>query len=132
MRKRRNSSGDDQAKAAVRKHFRDLMDEDEEVKAARTFASYDLWHGPMTADQAEAEGYPADWDFETATEILTDWWGSNGGEVWFDSQSGYVETREPQGYDDDGEWIEPIWEDYVHVEGQDAKRAVFGELAEYL
>jgi hypothetical protein len=80
----------DKARAAVRQHYIDLMDD--KTKKLRSCALFDVNYGPMGVEY-------------------------------------YREADEPQGYkDEDGEWVEPMWEDYVKLEDRDIRRAVFGDL----
>lgn len=115
-------------------------------------ATFDLYFGPIGTEQDyEAdEPYPG---FSEACEVVTDWCDENLSEVWYDSDSGFVSDREPEGYQEEctdcagsgeacfhdadsdeecatcagsgEEWFEPTWEYYYHFEVRDVKRALF-------
>jgi hypothetical protein len=71
--------------------------------------------------------------FESAMEELFTWWDEQPHEVWLDTQCEEVCDKAPEGYtDDDGEYVEPMWEDFIQYELREIKRAVFGELGEYV
>ena len=56
------------------------------------------------------------------------------GEVYIDVQCGGWQDREPEGEEDEeGNWLEPDWEDWIYLERRDAVQAVVGrELAAYV
>lgn len=136
------------AKAAVSTYFAEKLTPG--ASQAKTDALNNLYFGPPdTFDLESDEGteeviHRTPMPFGKATKVLTNWWDYVGSDVWYDVQSGEVFDREPKGYeddtgevDDDGEpvtrWAEPRWEDYVHYDSLDAKRAFFGsELAPHI
>lgn len=134
-----------------------------EVRQQARYANYDLYYGPVNGGDDDEEGEPYH-GFETATAMVGEWCNDNLHDVWYDTQSGFVSDREPEGYreqccacggtgndpdfDDDEdaedgdctrcdgsgvEWVEPTWEDYMHFEVADVKRALFDtELVSYI
>lgn len=90
---------------------------------------YDLYHGPVPeGEDFDGRPYPG---FTSGLDELSNWFNRNvPSEIWYDSDSGEVFEREPEGYEDEGEWIEPFWESIYHVD--DTRRAMFGKLAEYM
>lgn len=109
--------------SAVRAHFMGMMDK-RTVKLLEA-AKYDLYYGPATANDVGLKGYT----YPKAIDELNDWWDEHGSEVWYDSQADLVEESEPEAFeDDDGELIEPNWEDYYEVDKSTAKKWVFGRL----
>jgi hypothetical protein len=118
----------DKARAAIRQHYIDLMDE--KTKKLRQCALFDVNYGPMGAEYyCEAEGVE-DWPgYVKAIDQLREWASENIQTTWFDVQAEFVQTDEPKGFEDeDGEWVEPAWEDYVKLDESDIRRAVFGDL----
>lgn len=129
----------DKANAAVEAYFEEYLSV--ETKKAKIDALNDLYFGPQAHfDEETDEGteevvYRKPYTFGKAVKILSDWWDKVGGDVWYDVQSEEVFDKEPKGYEDEdnGEWIEPAWEDYVHYDSSDAKRVFFGsELASHV
>jgi hypothetical protein len=119
-RARRNPRQD--VESAVRAHFVGKMDK--RTKKLLEAAKWDLYYGPATAKDVGLKGYT----YTRAINELNDWWSDNGGDVWYDRQADIVEESEPQAYEEDGELVEPFWEDYVEVDSSTAKRWVFGRL----
>jgi hypothetical protein len=118
----------DKARAAVRQHYIDLMDD--KTKKLRSCALFDVNYGPMGVEYyREASEFPEWPGYMAACDQLLEWARENIQDTWFDVQAELVQTDEPQGYkDEDGEWVEPMWEDYVKLEDRDIRRAVFGDL----
>lgn len=122
----------------VGKHFINQMPMD--IQRLRRLAIFDLYHGSGTKPRA-GKTWPG---FFKATELLGQWADQNLAEVWYDIESGEVLPSVPEGYyggyDVEDEvvvgaprWIEPCWEDYIHFDHNDVKRAVFGkELAAHI
>lgn len=92
-------------------------------------ATFDLHFGPYEqGDDIDGEIFPG---FVNALDEIEDWLDDNvPSEVWWDRDSGEIFEREPEGYEDEGEWIEPFWESIYHID--DTRRAMFGKLAEYM
>lgn len=111
-------SQQDQMKAAVRDYFKARMPE--EVQQAWANASANLMYGPSAGEGS----------FQSNTEIVKQWADQNIFDVYYDDQSGEVMENEPQGFEERGEWIEP--DPYWQIDGYDAKRWIFGELARYV
>ena len=121
----RNGSMSDRAEAAVRKHFMEQMPA--AVKHQLSGALMDLYEGPLSKSRARAEGIRGWKGFSHAVSVLSDWWDGVGEKVWYDQNADYIETSEPEGFEDeDGEWVEPMWEDYFVFDRRDAAREVFG------
>lgn len=104
----------------MRKHVLELMPED--VKVAVGQALNDLYYGPSYDEEAAS--------YTENLRIIRDWIDSDMPRtLWYDEQSGYVEDQEPEGYEDEeGEYVEPFWEDYRKYETDDIKSLVFGAL----
>lgn len=108
------------------------------VKHLRHTLIADLYHGPVYTDGqgcwlAWGESHAIQFNFGRASQILTDWLDDKlPRELWYNEMTGYFETSEPEGYNEDGtsDWIEPFWSDYWHFEWPDIKSAFLGrELA---
>jgi hypothetical protein len=118
--------------ALVKKHFTASFTE--RLWECKNFATWDLWHGPMLPSEKEAEGYPEDLNFVTACAELRAWWDEQIHEVWVDTDCDFIQTSEPQAWEDEeGAMIEPCWECFVHFDAEAIKRAVFNnKLWEYV
>lgn len=104
-----------------------------------TLLYWDLYYGPLT--YCETCGvdhlddctcgdlkYPG---FVMALDILAE--VEIPGDLWIDTFAGCVETREPEGFYDGDEYIEPNYEDYWHLDAKEIKRRIFGkEVADHL
>lgn len=122
----------DKIKALVSAHVR--ADMPDEIKSLVRLALADLHFGPAHAypaiDDAEIEAFPG---FESATLKISAWARDNmPSELWVDLDCEEVLTSAPQGEEVDGEWVEPYTAETCQLERADIKRAVFGELAEYV
>lgn len=127
---RRNSARDG-AEEAIRKHFLALMPA--AVKQQLAGANMDLYGGPLSKADARAEGIRGWKGFSHAAREIKSWGEDNLERVWYDQNAGIVETSEPQGFEDDGEWVEPFLEDYFEYDLRAVKRIVFGsELAQHI
>lgn len=116
---------------AIASHFRESWGN--EIEKAHTFALHDLLYGPLDADTKESEGYPEDWNFSVCVDILREWANAYVHEAWLDVHCDCVLYSEPEGFiDEDGTPHEPFWEDFVYYDIRAVKRAVFGEVAEYV
>ena len=101
-----------------------LKDADRDTLRLIEQAQMDLYGGPHSE-----RGYPG---FTAALrEIARD---LDFHDLWVDVNGGYVFDSEPEGYEDEyGDWVEPLWEDYIQYDARDVKRAVLGvELAKYV
>ena len=114
----------DDWKAAVEKEYAPPKNIQRLINAAND----DLYNGPN-----------GDVSFSTAIKKISAWADKRvaaGGlprELWYDTQSGELLEKEPRGEEFDGEWQEPMWDDYIHLEYDDIKKAIFGsELAGYV
>jgi hypothetical protein len=110
---------------AVRDHFKKQMSK--RIQKLISAALADLYGGPCSYRDVR-DIFHVRWSgYQNAISELEDWWASNGGEVWYDTQSGFVVETEPlwAGESDDGDgWPE----DWVFVRSRDAARLVFGAL----
>jgi hypothetical protein len=119
----------DKAKELVKARVR--KDMPDEIKTLVDYARADLNFGP-------AHAYPTleedpGFSFEGATTKIATWLRDNApSEVWVDMDCEMVGDREPEGYYDGDDWIEPCTEDTHYFDRADILRAAFGELAEYL
>ena len=106
----------------MKKHFLDQMDED--TKAWRAAALFDLYNGPSGVEGPE--GYT----YARALKELNAWWSQNGHDVWFDTQSEYVLDSDPtQNLDEeDEEGSYSVLEDTLYFDSSAARKIVFGEL----
>ncbi len=122
----------EEAGKEIRKHMRRQMDP--RVREALRYVMVDLYAGPLSRDEREAEGFPRGLTYKNALGMVSDWWGDHGQELWYDSQSGYVSDVEPEeGYEDeDGEWVEPEWDDWYAFDRSAVGAAVFGDAWEYI
>jgi hypothetical protein len=106
----------------------------EEIRLLVTLAKADLHFGPSHAypsiDEEVAATFPG---FETACDKIGAWLDDNAPrELWVDLGCDFVATSAPEGEEMDGEWQEPYLDETIHMEWDDIKRAVVGELAEYV
>lgn len=121
------------------------------IEAAARAIRYDLYHGPswcvirggnvenFTADDfatfredVESDAAESDTIAETylspVADALRDFIDNLPADLWFDTCAECVSDCEPEGWQDEetGEYIEPEWSDYVHLEGRDVVAAIFG------
>lgn len=98
---------------------------EDEIRTLVAQANFDLYAGPC-----QEEGFPG---FETACKRIRKAL-SNVSDVYEDRFCGYFTESEPQGFEDeDGEWIEPTWEDWFQHGKRDVLAALVGsELAPYV
>lgn len=129
-RKSRPNGAKQDAETVIAEHFKKLMPA--AVKHQMSGALWDLYNGPLSKADARAEGIRGWKGFTTAAKVLGEWADAWVEPVWYNQEWGGIETEEPRGYeDDDGEWVEPAWDDYVKYDTRDVKRAIFGsELAQ--
>ena len=107
----------------VEKWVQEQLDRDTTKLIAQ--ATADLYSGPHSE-----RGYPG---FESAMRSIADDFNDLPSRVWVDTQAGFVQETEPEGWEDEeGEWVEPFWEDYVEYDRSDIQRAALGELASYV
>lgn len=119
----------DKAKELLKAHVR--KDMPDEIKRAVDYARADLNFGPAHA-YPTLEDDPG-FSFEGATTKIAAWLDDHApSEVWVDMDCEMVCDKAPEGYYDGDEWIEPHTEDVHYFDRASIKRAVFGELAEYL
>lgn len=99
--------------------------------------TYDLYYGVGPEEEIYPlgkDGKPLGW--RSALEELRDIIDELDGfqDLWYDAQGGKVLENEPRGYkDEDGEWVEPMWDDIHYFEAGDVKKIVLGdELARHV
>lgn len=118
---------------AIKAHVWDILTQNEDldsegrtVSQLATWAHYDLLHGPIIKSN---DGKP--WcGFSKAVERISQALEELG-DLWV--EDGNILEKEPQPFkDEDGEWIEPVWEEITKVSRKEALRMAFGELAPYL
>lgn len=115
---------DDKAKEILAKHVNELMDE--RLRKLKNMATYDLWYGPVSAEDAAGEGV-ADWPgYVAAVRLLEEFWEKQGGEKWVDVDAEFVSDSEPPQFDEDGN--ECFLEHTYHFSNREAAVAVFGRL----
>ena len=115
----------DTAEDDVVKYFRGKIPND--IKKLIRQAKYSLYYGPDVPDE--------DWPgWSTATEKISEWMNNNLEDVYYDVQSGNVQTSEPQPEVDEetGETYDIYPEDWYHYESNDVKKLLLGELASYV
>lgn len=128
-----------------------------DIRRRASQATWDLYYGPGCDEGEEEHPYPG---FNEACAVVARWCNDTLHELWYDSMSGAVCDRKPEGYSEeccecagsgaadhddpddgpcpvcDGEgerWVEPEWEDYYHFEVKAVKRALFDkELGTYI
>jgi hypothetical protein len=100
------------------------------VKRLAAYASADLHFGPVHNGLDPDAPFPG---FESATGTIGTWMRDNmPRELWVDLDCDMVWDREPEGYYEGDEWISPDTEHVYSVDYKEIKRAVFGDLAEYV
>lgn len=101
-----------EVKEAIRQHF----EVPETIQRLVNMATSDLLWGPIGLDDEwEEENYKG---FRSACKrIREEFTESLPRELWVDVDCGCVMTREPQGEEVDGEYIEPYWESIYYVNG---------------
>ncbi len=115
-------------KRIVRSHFSEKI---EPIQQLINSANFDLYFGPYPANEPiDCEFiYPG---FQEAMRQINNA-VNDIDEIWVDSQSEFVSDREPQGEEIDGEWIEPYWEDWYHLDRREVLSYLLGkELHKYL
>jgi hypothetical protein len=122
--------------AKVREFFLPLMPKD--LSTWKNQAYWDLVNGPLMECETCGEvctcesPYPG---FEKATQALSSWADEYvTGDFYYDTQSGELLDSEPKGFEDEGtgEFVEPMWEDYIKVSRGEVLAVIFGrELAPY-
>lgn len=141
---------------AIAKHFKIPN----AIRRQARQAAWDLHYGPTGGGMEDEDGYGNRiyHEFASACSIVSEWCDENLSEVWYDIQSGEVLESEPEGYweacyvcdgtgeDPDGDddvgcalcedgelWVGPSWEDYIHADLPDVKRALFDrELVDHI
>lgn len=111
----------------VREYLDGELDaEDVELREA---CSYVLQYGPLDS----YEDWPHYHGWSSAIDALRDRASELPSEMWIDVEAEQVYDSEPEGWEDEnGTWNEPEWSDYVHCDRRAIRRAVFGELADYM
>lgn len=121
------------------------------IAACASAIRYDLYHGPsfsrIPASGIEAftvDDYATDYEsleddlaehggkiVETYTglvaETLRAWIDDLPSELWFDSMAECLQDCEPEGFDEDGEWIEPDYSDYYRLDRDDIILGLLGK-----
>ena len=119
-------------KKAIHQYFREKGIYTDAINRLINTANFDLYYGPTPeGDEPDGDGwrYPG---FTGACAQIKDAL-DDVREIWFDSNCGEVLDREPQGEEVDGEYIEPFWGDYLHLERKDVLRILLGrELVSYI
>ena len=125
----------------VEKYFKAKMPKD--IAQLVAMAHWDLNFGPAHGyvdGESTANDSTIEWPgFELACEHIKNWVHDElPSEVWVDMDCDDVSEYAPEGYwehaDDQEEkvWVEPNTENTYHLDRKEIKRAVFGELAEYI
>ncbi len=96
------------------------------IKTLISQAKYDLYYGPIVDDPE----YPG---FSTATSLISQAL-EDVNDLWIDTFAGSYSTSEPEPIEDDeGETIEPTYEDYLHLSRERVQQHIVGtELGKYL
>ena len=107
------------------------------IKEEITLCNHSLHHGPVYLDEDYdiAECFDENvrpHDFSAGCTRIRD--ALDGvGDVWVDEDANDVMTSEPQGFEEDGEWIEPPWEHIRHYDRREVIAQIVGRaLAEYV
>ncbi len=101
-----------QIKEAVRNHF----EVPEDIERLVNLATSDLLWGPIGLDDDwERENYQG---FQSACKRIKEYVDTLPSQLWVDIDCDCVMTREPQGEEVDGEYIEPYWESIYYVNGR--------------
>ena len=122
----------------VAKFFRAKMTE--EIQRLSTLAYDDLYSGPLQGCDVCGADHCCDcscavkWPgFSDAIDKVGAWASEMlPSEIWVDIDCEYISEYEPQGEEIDGEWQEPDLDSTYHVTLKEIKRAIFGEVAEYI
>ena len=122
----------------VKKHF--LADLDPEIQRLISLASFDLYFGPLGPVDDDGREWPG---FEKSCKLIanavhvSDVWVSDWDEIrdsepdWSASDDDW-EPNEEDGETEDDRPIINYGEDWTHYKARQAKRIVFGELADYV
>jgi hypothetical protein len=97
----------------------------EDIERLANLATSDLLRGPVAlGDDWEHENYKG---FQDACKRIQQFSHDLPYSVYVDLGCEYVTTREPEGEEIDGEWCEPCYEDWYHVQGSEVIELIFNE-----
>jgi len=106
------------ARRAVQAHFMAKMDK--ETQDALSSAMWSLHFGP---------GGGSGMSYEEALRLVHAWAEENLTDAYYDVQSGEVLESPPQDWEDeDGNVVEPRWDDFMCFGVSDVKRLMFADL----
>jgi len=110
-----------------------LKDMPDDIQRLANIARMDVLYGPYATQEDYEDGKPYP-GFESATTMIHAWVSDNvPSELWVDLSCDYVATSAAEGeMNEDGEYEEPYTDETFYVDKQEIKRAVFGELGEYV
>ena len=106
----------------------------EHVERLRNLANLDLYFGPLNDSQLDDEWERQHYKgFSEALGTIQEWIDANVTDLWVDVDCDCVMTSEPEGYEDEGEWVEPYLETTYHVDMRTVKKYLLGkELGGYV
>lgn len=117
------------------------------IAACASAIRYDLYHGPCfscvpaegieaftidhyasdASDLADIDGTISETYVGPVADALRSFIDDLPSEVWVDVQCDCVCTSEPEAFEEDGEWYEPCWDDYYHLDRSDIVAGLFGK-----
>ena len=121
----------DHTREVTAKLVRERFPIDPKVQGLINLAAWDLWNGPISGDDEDAEDYPG---FSSACDAIREAL-EDVQTVYVDMQFESLSDALDEGYEDDetGEWIEPYLEDTYEVDRDAVLSILVGkELAEYV
>jgi hypothetical protein len=108
-------------------------------------AKWDLSFGPANGNELDTDEFTYPGWKRALDEIADGLESIHIDDIWINIQFEDVSTSEPEGcwlenpeYDPNDEnsepqeWVEPDWEDIYHIDAKTVRRAIVGELSEYL
>ncbi len=117
---------------AIKRAVRAAYPVPENLARLARLAAHDLYYGPIY-EPDDGKPWPG---FQGALAAIESWMDKNlPATVWVDTEAEFATSVEPEAFEtEDGEWIEPPWEDYYKLEGAELFRAAIqdNELAGYI
>jgi hypothetical protein len=112
-------------KKQLSKILREHYQVPEDIERLANLATSDLLWGPVGLDDDwERENYKG---FQHACKRIQEYTEALPRHLYIDLNCEYVTTREPEGEEIDGEWCEPWYEDWYHVQGNEVIELIFNK-----